>query len=118
MQRYHTNSKKPLQKPSTAVVQKNPSTRNRSLQPKRVLGGLPVPSNALAARQVLVFHILLVALVLEFFFGVFLHGCCGFASRYAHTSGELADRGPQTFLEHLADGVADDAEEALGLLVG
>jgi hypothetical protein len=110
--------KKPPQKPSMAVVAKIPQPKNCSLQPKRVLRCLPVSSNTLAARQVFVRNILLVALPLKLIFGALLHARCGFASRYADTSCELADGGLETFLEHLSDGVADDAEEALKLLVG
>jgi hypothetical protein len=62
-------------------------------------------------------HVLLVALPLELVFGALLHARCGFASWSADASGELADSGPDCFLEHLADGVADDAEEALEMLV-
>jgi hypothetical protein len=110
--------KKATAKAINSTNSRNPSTKYHSLQPKRVLRRLPVSSNAFAAGQVFVRNILLVALPLELVFGALLHARCGFASWSADASGDVADGGLESFLEHLADGVAYDAEEALGLLVG
>ena len=88
------------------------------LQPKRVLRRLPVPSNPLSARQILVLHVLLVALPLVGVLGDILHAFGGFAVRAADGARDVADGGLEGFVEDLADWVADDTEETLLWLVG
>ena len=87
------------------------------LQPKRILRRLPIAPNPLATRQVLVLHILLVTLPLVRVLRDFLHAFGGFAGGTADGACDVADGGLEGFVEDLADWVADDAEETLGLLL-
>lgn len=105
--------KKRIRNPCSTINQ-NLRSLTAQLQPKRVLRRLPVPPNPLATRQILVLHILLVALPLVRVFGDVLHAFGGFAVRAADGTCDVADGGLEGFVEDLADGVADDAEEALG----
>lgn len=95
----------------------DPTTRLCSvtvrLQPKRVLRRLPVPSNPLSARQILVLHILLVALPFVGVLGNILHAFGGFAVRAADGARDMANGGLESFIEDLADWIADDTEETL-----
>lgn len=83
------------------------------LQTQRVLSRLPIPTNPLSTRRVLLLHILLVVLPLVgISYGVndFLRSLAGGA---ADLSGNVADRGFESFVEDLAKGVADDAQGSL-----
>ena len=115
--RYHTRRRKEEKQNKThaqSINQNLCSLAVRRLQPKRVLRRLPVPSNPLSAGQILVLYVLLIALPLVGVLGDILHAFGGFAVRAADGARDVADGGLEGFVEDLADGVADDAEEALG----
>lgn len=114
--RYHTrrtNEEKQNKTYAQPINQNLCSLAVRRLQPKRVLRRLPVPSNPLSAREVLVLHILLVALPLVRVLGDVLHAFGGFAVRAADGASDVADGGFEGFFEDLAYWIADDAEETL-----
>lgn len=100
--RYHTNNRTQ----TAHGKQKTPTTQADS-----------APSayspDPLATRQILVLHILLVALPFVCVFGDVRHAFGGFAVRASDRTGDVADGGLEGFVEDLADWVADDAEEAL-----
>lgn len=101
-------------KQSCARSNRNPLlTQATPLQPKRILRRLPIPPNPFATRQILILHILLVALPLVRVLSDFLHTFGGFARGAADGACDVADGGLESFVEDLADWVADDAEEAL-----
>ena len=85
----------------------------KRLQPQRILRRLPIAPNPLAARQILVLHIFLVALPFVRVLRDFLHAFGGFTGRAADGACDVADGGLEGFVEDLADWVADDAEETL-----
>ena len=114
--RYHTRRRKEEKQNKThaqSINQNLCSLAVRRLQPKRVLRRLPVPSNPLATRQVLVLNILLVALPLVRVLRDVLHAFGGFAVGFTDGACDVADGGLEGFVEDLADGVTDDAEKTL-----
>jgi hypothetical protein len=98
---------------SCSIHQQNLATQEVHLQPKRILRRLPIPPNPLPTRQVLVFHIRLLALPLVRVLGDFLHALGGFAGRAADGACDVADGGLESLFENLSDWVADDAEKTL-----
>lgn len=86
-----------------------------SSQSKRILGSLPVASNSLSAGQILVLYVRLLAFPLVCIADSVLHALGSFSSGFADAAGDVADGGFEGFVEHLAQGIADDGEEALWL---
>jgi hypothetical protein len=86
------------------------------LQPQRISSRLRIPSNPLTTRQVFVFDLLGLPLVVVF--DLFLHVRGGFAGWYSDLAGNVAHGGPEDCFQAAADGVADGVEEAYGRLLG
>jgi hypothetical protein len=105
--RYHTRN------PHKIEAQITREANSARLQPKRILRRLPVSPNSLPTRQILIFHIRLLALPLVRILGNNLHTLGSFAVRPADGACDVADGGLESFLENLADWIADDTEETL-----
>jgi hypothetical protein len=85
------------------------------LQPQRVTPRLRIPSNPLATRQVLIFDLLGLPLVVVV--DLFLHVRGGFAGGHSDLAGNVAHGGTEDCFQAATNGVADGVEEAWSRMV-